>query len=777
MSFIEEIIPAVADAYAKPPLQAKQPVVVNWSRRTFLKQSTLAASATFVLGLASGCKPGIEPYDAPERVPAQGNLADAGFQPSVFVGVNDAGDVFVVCPRSEMGQGIRTGMPVVVADEMEADWSRVHIVQADGHPKYGDQNTDGSRSIRNHFDDWRTAGATARAMLVAAAAQTWGVPETECQADNHRVVHEPTSRALGYGELAATAATLDVPTDVPFKPREQWRYIGTSIRGVDNHAIATGQARFGADVRVEGMLHASVERCPVLGGRVRTYDATAALAVPGVRQVVEIDPPELPPAFSPFGGLAVVADHTWAAMKGREALTIEWDYGANAAYHSDAYRANMEATALTPGREIQVVGNVEAAFAQAAQTVEASYYVPMLAHAPMEAPAALAWVKDDGNVEIWAPTQDPQVARSVVAQALGIEPDQVTVHVTFLGGGFGRKSKPDFIVEAALVSKAVGAPVTLTWTREDEIRHGFYHAPSVQYLKATLDEQGKPTAWLHRTVFPSIGATFQPDVTYASNGELGLGFTTSPYDIPNMQCENGPAPAHVRIGWLRSVCNIHHGFALNAFAGELAHAAGRDAKEYLLEMIGPGRTMNHLFEEGRGAYGEDLSKTPYDTGRLRGVIDVVAEKAGWGRALPEGHAQGIAAHFSFVSYVAHVVEASLEDGALRIHRVDCAVDCGTYVNADRVKSQMEGAVVFGLSLALYGNITASGGAIEQSNFHDYPILRLEETPPEIHIHLVESDMPPGGVGEPGVPSVAPAVTNALLALTGTPIRELPIRLA
>jgi len=751
------------------------PTIVNLSRRAFLKRTALAAGSTFVLGVFSGCNDKSQPVWA-TRIPPQGTLADAGFQPNVLLGLNQAGDVFIVCPRSEMGQGIRTGMPAVIADELEADWSRVTVVQADGDPKYGKQDTDGSRSVRNHFDAWRAAGAAARAMLVTAAAQTWDTPVSECVAKNHVVKHTPTGRELAYGELAATAATLEAPESPPMKPREQWRYIGTELNGIDNRNIVTGQAGFGIDARAPGMVYASVERCPVIGGRVKKYDSKAALAVPGVTHVIPLPAATLPPAFNALGGLTVVATNTWATFKGREALQIEWDLGPNATYDSKPYRAALEKSARNRGKEIRSVGNITPVFEQAAKTVEAVYHVPMLAHAPMEPPNSLAWVKEDGTCEVWAPTQDPQAASATVAKALGIDVEKVTMHVTLLGGAFGRKSKPDYIAEAALVSKAVKAPVKLTWRREDEIQFDYYHAPSAQYLKAALDEQGKTTAWIHRTAFPSISATFSPNVTYASSGELGLGFTTMPFDIANMQCENSPAEAHIRIGWMRSVCNIQHGFAINAFAGELAHAAGRDQKEYLLDLIGPPRSLNALFKGERGAYGEDLKRYTYDTGRLRQVVELAAEKAGWGKEMPEGHGFGIAVHYSFVSYVAQVVHASVKDGQVQVHRVDCAVDCGTYVNPDRVKAQMEGAVVFGLTLALHGNITAHKGAVEQSNFHDYPLLRISETP-EIQVHIVENqDLPPGGVGEPGVPPVAPALTNAILNITGKPVRELPIRL-
>lgn len=760
---------------APSPSAAAPPAIVNLSRRSFIKHTSLTAGAVFALGVFSGCGEEQEPLML-AKAPPSGTMDDAAFQPNVFIGLNEEGDVFIVCSRSEMGQGIRTGMPPVIADEMEADWDRVHVVQADGDPVYGNQNTDGSRSVRNHFDEWRLAGATARAMLAEAAAQTWGVSPSECVASNHVVRHEASGRELTYGQLAATAANIAVPENPVLKDRSAWRYIGKPLHGVDNHDMATGKAVFGLDVTVPDMVYASVERCPVIGGRIASYDDTDALAVPGVMQVVELAPTSLPPAFNALGGLAVVARDTWSAIKGRRALKVEWEYGPNESYNSDVYRRQLEASATSPGRLIRNQGDVEPALAGAETTLDATYYVPMLAHAPMEPPNAVAWVKPDGTCEAWAPTQAPQGARGAVAGALGIQPEQVTMHVTLLGGGFGRKSKPDFIVEAALISQSVGAPVKVTWTREDEIQFGYFHAPSVQHLRAGLDESGKPVAWVHRTTFPSISSTFAPDVVHASDGELGLGFTSVPYDIPNMLCENGPAEAHVRIGWLRSVCNIHHAFAVNAFAGEMAAAAGRDQKDYLLELIGSPRNLSHLIGDETGPYGELLERQPYETGRLRHVVELVAEKAGWDAPRPEGRALGIAAHYSFVSYVAHAAEVSVEGDVLRVHAIHCAIDCGTYVNPDRVKAQMEGGAVFGLTLALYGNITARDGAIEQSNFHDYPMVRLAETP-EIYVHLVDNDRPAGGVGEPGVPSVAPAVTNAILNLTGNPVRDLPIKLA
>lgn len=749
-------------------------IVLNLSRRDFLKNTALVAGSTFVLGVGTGFRT-TDLRNTGSAAVTEGIIDGAEFNPNVFIALKENGDVFIVNPRSEMGQGVRSSVPPAIADEMEADLDRVHVVQADGDAMYGDQNTDGSTTMRNWFDQWRTAGATARMMLVSAAATSWGVPAEECEAENHVVYHRASGREAGYGELASLAAQQPVPEDPVFKPREKWRYIGTSIRGVDNLDIATGKAVFGLDVKVPGMLYASVEHCPTIGGSLKSFDASAALAVPGVRDVVEIPVASMPAGFAPLGGLAVVANNTWAAFQGREALVVEWDLGPNVSYNSDSYRKDLEASTNRRGIEIRSVGDVNAGFSKAATTLEANYYVPMLAHAPMEVPNATAWVKEDGTCECWAPTQDPQVARRTVAQFLDLDPSDVTVHVTLLGGAFGRKSKADFVAEAAVISRAVGAPVKLTWRREDCMRFDYYHSPAAQYLKAGFDENGKAIAWLHRTAFPSIQSIFAPDVTHAQTWELNLGFTTVPYDIENMLCENGPAKAYVRIGWMRSVSNIHHSFAINAFAGEMAHAVGRDQLDYLFELLGPARSLNHIFPD-RGPYGEDLEKAPYHTGRLRAVLRRAADEAGWGSvSLGEGEGLGAAVQYSFGSYVAWVLRVAVDDGNVRVLRADGVIDCGTYVNSDRVRAQMEGSLVFGLTLAFNGKITARNGTIEQSNFHNYRLLRLDQTP-ETHIHLIESEMIPGGAGEPGLPPVAPALTNAILAATGTPVRELPIKL-
>jgi len=679
-----------------------------------------------------------------------------------------------------MGQGIRTSLAMAVADELEADWSRVKVEQAPGDERtYGSQDTDGSRSIRQFLLPLRQAGATARALLEAAAAQQWGVPLSEVEARLHEVVHTSSGRKLGYGALVAVAKRLPVPpaSSLRLKQPSEFRYLGKEIPIVDLFDMTTGRAQYGQDLRREGMKIAVMLRPPVYGGKVASVDSTDAEKVPGVERIVKLRGTAPPSGFEPVGGVAVVAKNTWAALEGRRRLKVRWSDGPNAAYDSERYRADLERTARAPGKVARNQGDVAAALAGAAKRIEADYYIPHYAHAPMEPPAALALV-EHGRCEAWTCTQNPQGARDQIAKALGMSADDVTVHVTLLGGGFGRKSKPDYVVEAALLAREVGAPVKVVWTREDDIQHDYFHTVAVEHLEGGLDAGGRATAWLHRTVLPSIGSTFSKNVLYQSDGELGQGVTDFPYAIPNIRAEAGPAPAHVRIGWYRSVINIPHAFAIGSFLDELAHAAGKDPRAFLLECLGPDHVLDMESAGITGKpqnYGESFADHPVDTARYRRVIELATEQAGWGRPLSKGQGRGLAVHRSFVSYVAAVILVEVKpDGALSIPQVDLAVDAGFVAHPERVRSQMEGAAIMGLSNALLSEITFKDGRVVQSNYGDYAVARIDTAPRDIRVHVVPGAGRPGGIGEPGVPPIAPALCNAIFAATGRRIRRLPI---
>jgi isoquinoline 1-oxidoreductase subunit beta len=744
--------------------------IENVSRRSFLKG--MIATGALVLSARY----------YPELVWAQGLPKDtqadlATLHPNVFVGIDTDGTVYIVAHRSEMGTGIRTSLPLVVADELDADWKRVKIDQAIGDPRYGDQNTDGSHSIRSFYDVMRQAGATARFMLIQAAAQQWNVAPAECVTELHVVVHPPTGRRLGYGQLAAVASKLPVPKQeqLQLKSKGSWRYIGKGMPSYDLEQLCNGKAVYGMDAHMDGMVYASIEHPPVLGGKVKSYDDKEALKVSGVRQTISIDPFKPPPAFQPLGGVAVIADNTWAAFQGRKKLNIVWDNGPNETYDSAQYKKELQETARKPAKVVRSEGDVDAAFAKGGKIMEAEYYVPLLAHASMEPMVALAEFRD-GKVTAWAPTQNPQAVQDIVSTELGIAKEDVICHVTLLGGGFGRKSKPDYVAEAAVLAKKLGRPVKVVWTREDDVKFDYYNAVAAMYMRAALGANGKPTAWLQRSVFPPITSIFDVNAVYGDPAHLQQGWTDVPFDIPNLRVENGPAKAHVRIGWLRSVANIYHAFAVQTFADELAHAAGRDPLEYLLDLIGKPRTIDFKNVDYPN-YGASLATYPWETGRLRRVTEMVAEKAGWGkRKLGKGAGLGIAAHRSFLTYVATVVEVEVNDqGEIRIPRVDTAVDAGLVVNPEITRAQFEGAAVFGTSVAKTGEITATKGVINQSNFSDYPVARINEAPLQTNVYLVDSSAPPAGVGEPGVPPFVAAFCNAIYAATGKRIRELPIK--
>ena len=716
--------------------------IKNISRRNFLKGLGLASG-----GLVIACN---------TQLFASVNVDLISFNPNLFVQLNSDGSLILVAARSEMGNGIRTSLTSVIADEMEADWNRVTVKQGTGDQKYGNQNTDGSKSIRTFYAPMRQLGATTKAMLITAAAKTWNVQESECTAVNHFIVHT-SGKKLGYGELVEVAKTLDVPTDVTLKSPKDFKYIGKHLPSIDVKEFANGSAIFGLDKRVPNMKFAAIQRCPVTFGIVKSFDKTDALKITGVLDVIEV--PRIERPFGPLGGVAVIATNTWAAFKGKEALKIEWDNGENATYDSKQYMTEITKNVRKKGKVLKNKGDVNSAFKNAHKIVEATIQLPHLTHTPMEVPNAVAWVQGD-TCEVWAPTQSPQTARTEVADYLKTPLEKVTVNVTFLGGGFGRKAKPDYIVEAAIISKAINGPVQVIWSREDDIQHSYFHTVSAQNLKASLDKNGKVTGWQHRIALPSISSTFKAGVEYAAGGETSAA-VKAPFEIQNFNVEVGKAPAHVRIGWLRSVINIPTGFSINVFTDQLAHEAGIDPLEFNLKLIGSDRIEKTKKEH------------KMNTARLKHVLKQAAKNADWGKKLPEGHAQGIAVHYSFLSYVASVVEVSVKNDKVKIHKIHSVIDCGTAVNKDTITAQLQGAAVFGITLAFYGKITAKDGAIEQSNFHNYQMLRMNDAP-ETHVEIIENNELPTGVGEPGVPVIAPAIVNAIFKATGKRYNSLPL---
>ena len=699
----------------------------------------------------------------------------AALHPSVYLGIEPNGNVFIVTHRSEMGTGIRTSLPLVAADELDADWNQCRIEQGVGDTRYGDQNTDGSRSIRDFYDAFRVAGASARSMLITAAAAQWNVPAAEITTANHEVVHAKSGKKAGYGTLVAAAAKLPVPTKdaLKFKAKTAWKFVGKEQQIYDLKPIVTGTAPFGLDVYREGMVFASVEHPPVVGGTVKSLDDKAALTVKGVSQTATLDAPKPPLLFQTLGGVAVIGNSTWAVMQGRKKLAVQWNDGPHASFTSEPFKQAMLTKVKQPAKVARNLGNVDAEFAKGNKVIEAVYYTPMAAHAAMEPPAAVAEYRD-GKVEVWCPTQNPQAVQDTVSAAVGVDKKNVICHVTLLGGGFGRKSKPDYAAEAAILSKKLGKPVKVVWTREDDIHHDFYHATAAVYHKASVDAKGKPTAWLQRSVFPPIGSTFGAPGPLGF--ELDMGLDDTLYDVPNIRAENAGADAHVRIGWFRAVTNNFHAFAAHSFADEMAHAANRDTLEYLLDVIGPGKVID-LKAQGvdYSNYGADIAKYPVDSRRLRRVLEVAGEKSNWGKKKPgNGWGIGIAAHRSFNTYVASVVEVEVDSqGRVRIPRIDQVADPGVVINPDRVRAQFEGGAVMGAGLAMFGEITAANGRIEQNNFDGFRVARMNDAPVQVNVHFVESGNLPTGVGEPGLPPVIAALANAIYSATGKRIREMP----
>src|SRR5713226_1610486 len=700
-------------------------------RRDFLKSSSAACAALLL------------PFHLSGKVRAlsiSGSSIPSSFSPNAWLEVSSGGDVKIWCGKSEMGQGVRTSLPMIVAEELSCDWRRVEVVQADLEPKFGEQLTGGSGSVRGSYANLRKAGAAAREMLLSAAS------------------------------------ALPPPADPPLKNPSDFTLIGKATRRTDTKLKITGAAQFGIDVRLPGMLVASVERSPVYGGTPRRFNCDEVKSAPHVRAVLEVQSAHLTHQFGETSGpgsrnyscsgVAVVADSTWAAMQARKFLKVEWNEPPSASETTASLREKMLHLASEPGTVIRNDGNFDKAHAAAIRKIEGVYEVPFLAHATMEPVNCTAHVRGD-SCELWAPTQIPGAAADSVASALGIPRERVKVHVTFIGGGFGRRLIQDYAVEAALISRDVGAPVQVVWSREDDIRHDFYRPAACHVLQAGLDAQGQLISWRHRGSSPSI-ETFYNGTGISPRAAAQVDSLDFPaLFVPNFRLEFTVAESGMPLGYWRSVDASGNQFVVSSFFDEAAHAAGRDPLEFLLAAFGPARKI----PVGNG---ETL-----DGGRRREVIELAAEKSSWHEPVTAGHGRGVAAAFGWGSYVAQVAEVTCDakKGALRVDRVVCAVDCGTAVNPLSVKAQMEGAINFGLAQALKSAITVSRGRVEQSNFNDYEVLRMSDAPPVIEVHIVPSVESPGGCGEPGVPPAAPALANAIFAATGKRIRRLPIRAA
>ncbi|GAC14861.1 xanthine dehydrogenase family protein molybdopterin-binding subunit [Aliiglaciecola lipolytica] len=738
--------------------------IENVSRRHFLKVSGIGAGS-FVLGSA-----------LPIAKPVWAEQSKLAVELNLFVSINTDNSVNIVCHRSEMGQGVRTSIPQVVADELCAKWDLVSVVQGLANAEYGSQNTDGSRSIRRFYTTLRQMGAAARAMLEQAAADLWKVDVSSVYADESYIHHKNSNRKVSFGYIAEAASKLTPPTneELTFKSKKDFKLIGKPITGIDLPNIVTGNADFGQDIKMDSMLYASIERSKVLGAKVKSFNADAAKSVNGVVATFKMPDQPTPVVFHPMNGVAVIATNTWSAMQGRKVLDIEWELGANAEHNSADYVTELKSRIVNKGKEIRAEGDAYADLEKAKQTHSATYSIPYLIHAPMEPPAATAVFKD-GKCEIWACTQTPQSTQANVARALGIEADDVIVNVTLLGGGFGRKSKPDFSVEAAILAKEMQRPVKVVWSREDDIQQGFYHAVSVQHFAAGMDENNLVSSWLQRTAFPSISWTFTGTVDEPQVGELSLGFGDVPFNIKNLSCETHKATGHIRIGWMRSVSNIQHAFAQGSFVDELAAKANISTYQMWQQLLGENRLVNPKTESfDYQNYGESLDVFPIDIKRLKHVLNDVIEKSGADGETSANEGWGISVHRSFVTYCAVATKVKVEENKVTVLEMHSSIDAGTIVNPDRVRSQQEGSMIFGLSLALLGEISVKDGAVEQSNYHDYQVLRMSQCP-KIETYIVESDAPPGGVGEPGTPPVAASLANAIFHASGKRIRDLPIK--
>lgn len=708
------------------------------TRRDFVKTTCL--SLAFTLPMEPRLRFGLAEPPPPE----------GAFAPSAFLRIDEDGTITIWANKSEMGQGIRTSIAMAVAEELEADWSKVMVRQASSAAKFGDLGiTGGSQSTRGTFMPYRIVGATAREMLLSAAAAKWKVSPATCRAEKGFIVHG--KKRIAFGKLVKAASRLEPPKDPPLKDPKDFHLIGTDVKRVDGPDIVMGRAKFGSDMRLPGMLYASVERCPVFGGKLKSVDDAAAKAVPGVKRVITIP-----------SGVAVLADSTWAALKGREALKLQWDEGANATASTAEIRKGFEARLKTPGKVVRKEGDGSAALGENA--IHARYDCPFLAHATMEPMVGMADVKQD-RCDIYAPSQGPGWSMAAIQQVTGLKAEQIEVHIPLLGGGFGRRAMPDFILEAVQCSKTAGVPVKVQYSREDDTKHDYFRPGTLHDLSASLDGKGQALAWHHRYTGPSIAASLKmpwpPEATELS------GAADLAYEIPNLQVEWAQSDTPIPVGFWRAVPASFNPFVTESFLDELAHKAGKNPLDFRVAL---------LKQDGKRKVGHD----ELDPARLRQVIELAAAKAGWKvwhlAKHAKGRGMGIAAHayLECGTYVAQVAEVEVKsDGAVKVHRVVCAVDCGLAVNPLNIRAQMESGIIFGLSAALHGEITLEQGRVVQNSYADYPVLRLADSP-RIEIHIVKSSLPPGGVGEPGLPPIAPAVANAIFAATGKRIRSMPM---
>ena len=719
--------------------------ISNVSRRDFLKGAG-AATGGLVIAVA-----------LPANALAEKGITDtASTELNAFIHLAENGDTTLYCGRCEMGQGISTALPSAVADEMEADWQRVTVKQGDGDEKYGPQGTGGSASIRVMYQPMREAGATAKAMLIAAAAKVWKTSPENCFAQAHFVINKTNQQKLGFGELATIAAGMPVPEKPTLKKKSDFNYIGTKLPRHDQNAVVVGQRTYGVDTKLPGLKYAAIVHCPVLGGSLKSLDKTDALKVKGVSAVVEI--PRFNVPFGSIGGVAVVADNSWTAQQAVKKLKVEWNLGENAIYDTKAYKKQLVANVEKPATLATERGDIKGAFSQAKKTLAATYTGGHLSHAPMEPNASVVWVQKD-SCEVWASTQSPADIQKVLGQYLKREPKDIVVHVAMAGGAFGRKFKCDYVHEAAVISEKTGAPIQLIWSREEDMRTGYYHSINAQHIEASLDENGQVTGWLHRAAFPSITSLFNPSLERATADNLA-DVTNHLFGVENFRVESGDAKAHTRIGWYRAVYAIFYGFAFSTFADELAYKAGKDSFTF----------VNQLFDNNKNPDQQD------DLQRAKAALAVVADKSGWHDRdkLPKGQGIGLAVHYSFKSFVAMAVHVEVEGENIKVLNVDTSIDCGQVLNLDGATAQMEGAVVMGMSLALSTEVTFREGAVVNSNFHDYPVMRITDMP-NVRVHITDSDRSPTGLGEPGVAPFAPALSNAVFSASGKRYRDLPFK--